>query len=268
MTRPSYKSGFAPRDFEPAYPHLWRGCVGAYAPLLGETGLMLRDWSGRRNRGVMNGFDANTSWVNSQHGKAILFDSVDDFVALETPPVSSFPITLCAWFKPTLVGPGESGSIAVISKTDTSFGSHYFGMRQREEYLEARSRAGGTGQSSIVSGLTTNWNHGVAVFRSATYRRAWLNGQPGTPSTATRNPVGTDAATFGYGYGVDMEFFFDGCIAEVQIYNRELSESEIRLLASRPGIMFEPRPRRSFAVQYDATVSTRLLQLRRRAVVC
>lgn len=49
----SYANGFAPRDGQPLYPELWRGCVGAWAPCLGPTGLTLRDCSGFGNHGTL-----------------------------------------------------------------------------------------------------------------------------------------------------------------------------------------------------------------------
>ena len=54
--RPSFAQGFAHSAVESAYPELWRGLVGAWAPMLGVTGNRLLDWSGfGRNGSVVGG---------------------------------------------------------------------------------------------------------------------------------------------------------------------------------------------------------------------
>lgn len=252
---PSYQNGFAPRDFEPAFAALWRGCIAAYAPLLGATGTKLRDWSGRCNNGDLTGFDASTAWAESQVGRSLLFDDVDDQVVFERVPTITMPLTFSAWIKANAIS-GSAGSILAISKIDTSGGAHYWLLRQSGNAVEARSRSGSTGTGSGVSGLTTNWSHVAAVFTSTTSRQVFLNGIPGNLNTATRNPLGMDSFTMGYGYGADADNVFNGCIAEAQVWNRALTQNEISQLALRPGIMFEPR-RKLVMSQIIATTNKR-----------
>ena len=71
----SYSNGFAPRDGQPLYPELWRGCVGAWCPSLGPTGLTLRDWSGFGNHGTLTNMDPGTDWVLSGGRYALDFDA-------------------------------------------------------------------------------------------------------------------------------------------------------------------------------------------------
>jgi len=59
----TYQNGFAPRDGEPLFPELWDGCVGAWNPGLGPSGLTLRDWSPYKNHGTLTNMDAGTDWV-------------------------------------------------------------------------------------------------------------------------------------------------------------------------------------------------------------
>jgi hypothetical protein len=58
----TYANGFAPRDGQAIWPELWRGCVGAWNPGLGPTGLRLYDWSPYRNHGTLTNMDAGTDW--------------------------------------------------------------------------------------------------------------------------------------------------------------------------------------------------------------
>ena len=61
----TYADTFAPRDDEPEYPELWKGCAGAWRPGLGPTGARLFDWSGQRNDAGVNG-TLSTFWAQDQ----------------------------------------------------------------------------------------------------------------------------------------------------------------------------------------------------------
>jgi hypothetical protein len=74
--QPSYQSGFyAPGRGVAKHPELWRGCVGAWNPGLGNTGLSLRDWSGGQNNGVLTN---GPTWGVSDGRQALTFDGVND----------------------------------------------------------------------------------------------------------------------------------------------------------------------------------------------
>jgi hypothetical protein len=76
--QPSYQSGFyAPGRGVAKHPELWDGCVGAWNPGLGNTGLSLRDWSGSQNNGTLTN---GPTWGVSEGRQALTFDGVNDFV--------------------------------------------------------------------------------------------------------------------------------------------------------------------------------------------
>ena len=81
---PSYQAGFsAPtRTRNYAYPSLWRGCVGAWCPSLGQTGGTLYDQSGCGNHGTLTNMDPGTDWVASNGKVALDFDGTDDYVSV------------------------------------------------------------------------------------------------------------------------------------------------------------------------------------------
>ena len=83
---PSYQD-FATHD-ESAYPELWDGCVGAWAPCLGPSGLRLQDNSGRQNWGTLTNMDAATDWVVDGGRYALDFDGSNDFADMELDKVS------------------------------------------------------------------------------------------------------------------------------------------------------------------------------------
>ena len=109
----SYANGFAPRDGQPLYPELWRGCVGAWNPGLGPTGLTLRDWSGFGNHGTLTNMELDTDWTPSQGKWSLALDGTNEsvlcgggtFFQLQT-------LTLSSWCSSTSSGTFRS----IISK--------------------------------------------------------------------------------------------------------------------------------------------------------
>jgi hypothetical protein len=72
MANPTYQSGFyAPGRGTAKYPELWDGCVGAWNPGLGNTGLVLRDWSGNQNNGTLTN---GPTWGVSDGRQALDFE--------------------------------------------------------------------------------------------------------------------------------------------------------------------------------------------------
>jgi hypothetical protein len=109
----TYQNGFAPRDGSPLYPELWRGCVGAWNPGLGPTGLTLRDWSGYGNHGTLTNITAQNCWKISEGRHAMEFvSSTDQSVQISSAqnqlslPPKSFWIS--TWARPTASG-GAAG---------------------------------------------------------------------------------------------------------------------------------------------------------------
>ncbi len=70
---PNYAQGFARYRGESAYPELWDGLVGLWAPLLGATGGVLFNWSpqGRAHDGTLVNMDPATDWIDTRYGWAL-----------------------------------------------------------------------------------------------------------------------------------------------------------------------------------------------------
>lgn len=122
QSRPSYANGFAPRNDMPLHPSLRTRIVGVWAPFLGNTGVNLWDWGGRKRNGILT----NTpTWETSQFGPALLFDANSERVVVTT---NALPVTNCTvmQFVKTLdVSPtfGAYGSDATNGWA--SFGSNF-----------------------------------------------------------------------------------------------------------------------------------------------
>lgn len=228
---PQYRTGFyAPkRGGIPKYPSLWRGCIGAWAPCLGPTGLALRDWSGVGNHGTLANMDPATDWVASYGNYALDFDGSNDqvFIAsanLETVHAISF------WIKTT------ANNFVAIGGA-----SGYYALYHDGSNLYYSAVAGifvAVSNSTLSSGA---WRH-YTVNRQNTSVSFWIDGiQVGTTQTlASSNAL--EVAAFGsYAAG---NFAMAGQLDDIAFYKRMLSPKEIALRASRPGIAYDLAPRR------------------------
>lgn len=249
----SYANGFAPRDGQPLYPGLWQGCVGAWAPCLGPTGLTLRDWSGNANHGTLT---RGPTFRSQGERYALNFDGSDDTVEMtaKNHPTGAAARTFSAWFRVT-----DNSVSRYIFGSGIDAGSQAFSVRvgaggsQGQIYLYTN----GT-DASTATGLFANsvWNH-VAIAYLAPTMLLYINGKSTAWASGGTATLATGAANACLGFyiagGAGGSGSHIGQIDDVRIYNRVISEKEIRALASRRGIAYEiAARRRSFsAVQFN-----------------
>lgn len=237
----SYANGFAPRDGRPLYPELWRGCVGAWAPCLGPTGLALRDWSGFGNHGTLTGMAAGTAWRADQK-PTLNFDGTDDFVSCGSTVPQPAQLSLSFWFKPT-------GTItafdALIGRATTDAWANGFGAFFQTS-TTIRFYSGLYSSNFATSGaiIANDWNHVVGIHGPTL--RIVLNGVEGTAGTPSFIAA---AASFEIGRLASNMYNINGNMDDVRLYNRVLSSTEIKLLQSRRGIAYEIAPRHRSSVQ-------------------
>ena len=256
MTAPaSYSNGFAPRDGRPLYPELWRGCVGAWNPGLGVTGLSLRDWSGFKNHGTLTNMDAAGDWVTSQGRYALDFDGTDDYVAITDARQwhqSDFSFLCWANFR----GIGGLNYGTVFSRdnggTNWAFFSRDFQSFSGKFSANFYDGANNPGvRSAQVLSLSVWYHLGVTV--SGNTCTVFINGiadGSGSISTWTRPSISNQRIG---SWNINGGRSIDGWIDDSRLYSRALSPNEIRLLSSRRGIAYEMAPRRrsSSAVQFN-----------------
>ena len=229
----SYANGFAPRDGQPLYPEMWRGCVGAWNPGLGVSGLTLRDQSGFQNNGTLiNG----PTWAASGGKYAMSFDGTDDYARVGTATTfnTNSKWTWFAWFNRSTAGVssvfGDGDGFARVVWSDAT--SLY---------------VSNDGNSYLLQTFTTSlnaWINITLVSRGDStnvdvYRNGVLNGTYTNGGSFTFRDIGR-------GYTL---YYWAGLIDDVRIYNRALSPNEIRTLATRRGIAYEMASRRRSSVQ-------------------
>jgi hypothetical protein len=246
------------------YPSLWRGCVGAWNPGLGPSGLTLRDWSGRGTHGALTG---GPSFVVNQGRYAVELDASNDYIDLGSKNLltSTDRVTLSWWERVT----STAGSYQSRFKLSLDGGTR--------SLLVFRSNVVGYENISVVGSAIVAYTKSTDVPTVAASVGVWLHWclvQPitltdishawqfwvnGTKYTAA---AGSTAGAFGNsGNRIGLDGLGDdpsNCmIDDVFVHNRALSPNEIRLLASRRGIAYEMAPRRRSSVAVAASTSRR-----------
>jgi len=245
------------------YPGLWRGCVGAWNPGLGPSGLTLRDWSGRGNHGTLTNMDAGTDWVSSQGRYALDFDGSNDCVVLpSTVLTSGSPFSLTWWEYVTVDSGAFSGRfsfnmrgtanrfVVIRPKDQLAYGSLSWGPAPGDPSA-SESNASSTTQAlnkwrffaitgsnpngSFVTGGYRLYEGGIA---EAVTQKTVKQGSTFTTIPAATSQIGDYGASAGT----------NALLTDMRIYDRILPPAEVSLCGFRRGIAYELAPRRRASV--------------------
>lgn len=235
---------------ESQHPELWRGCVGAWCPSLGPSGLRLYDHSGRSNHGALTSMDAATDWQVSDGRYALDFNAGGEHVLI-TPSFLTYPFSVSAWWYPTdltkfscvwslsnLASPGDRWTVEMRNNSEGNVIA-----------ATAQSGAGGSYSqlNSTAACLANTWQHVCGVFRSATSRTIYLRGRNSATATANVTPINVNSSSIGRlatSFGAVLQCY--GKVDSVMTYNRALSINEVALLASDRTVMYQRRRRQAY----------------------
>lgn len=241
---PSYKAGFAtPQRGELKYPQLWRDCIGAWNMGLGATGKRLFDYSGHSNHGTQENMDQATDWVASDGSVALDFDGSDDRVDIGRRELLT-GLTFAAWINTTstdaTAGYAGNAALTIVGETSGSiwngFGIH--GGKVRYTHWTSSWQL----IDSAASVNDGNWHHVAATHDLAGAVAIYVNGVvSGSATGITYNTSYTGFNTIGAGYPAPGSDLFQGLIGEVRVHRSALTPGEIKLLAQRRGIAYEPQ---------------------------
>ena len=255
----SYLNGFAPRDGQPLYPSLWKGCVGAWNPGLGPSGLVLRDQSGFSRHGTLTN---GPTFAADQGRYAMNFDGTDDYVdvgsGIDTNNITR--MTLSAWVRNNVVA-ANKGIVGWWNGSNGIFiQSQIVGT---DGFLFVSS---GTSYGHVDFTTINTWTHVVQVYDGTltgdgNRLRAFING---IQRTIVFDASSVPSSTSSTGNGIignvrTLSRYWNGFIDDVRIYNRALSPNEIRTLANRRGIAYEMAPRRRSSVQVTTNRRRRII---------
>lgn len=234
---PTYKTGFARHASESRAPDLRRDLIAAWSPLLGPTGLVLRDWSRyQRHADLSGGMTEADAWVVDEV-HALDFNGTTNFAEYGSKLVADYPFTLEAWVK----GDVASGLHAIISFADVNDFTRYYhiALVDGKPTLTARNITPKTITSpdSIIDG---NWHHIAGVFASNTYRELFVDGvSKGVDTASVIYSWKIDTTLIGLLRKASMTGWFDGKISSARVYSSALSGGRIGQLSSERYIMWE-----------------------------
>jgi len=238
----SYANGFAPRDGQPLYPELWRGCVGAWAPCLGPTGLTLRDWSGFSRNATLS---TSTVW-NIDGRPALVTTANTQFGTMPVAALPSGPInrSVAMWVRCT-----ENARRGFIGNRPTIASDGWFFGELTSTSIWIAVIGAGTVSATVPSLVNRIAHVGVTHNTATSAVTFYCDGvQVGTGSLGTgTSSTATGTYLFREQEGVSAEGLI-GSLLEARAYNRVLTAAEMRMLGTRIGISHERAPRRRASV--------------------
>jgi hypothetical protein len=177
-----------------------------------QTGVSWFDLSGNGNNGTLtNGptFDSN-GWL--------VFDGVDDWVQLSSLALSTTAYTKVAWFNP------DGATNNIISGGGD--GQHAFWMGGTATNLQAGHNGAWSTVNYSPGTMTGRWWFGAVTFNTSTGWVLYLNGSVvDTNASTTTFTGGTTVRIAAFNNASNL---FDGKIAGAQVYNRVLSDAEVK----------------------------------------
>jgi len=204
------------------------------------SGTIAYDFSGNENNGTL--YNGSTicsgqdcpNWVDGKFGKALSFDGINDYV--EVLLSSGLPIYYSSAFSVEMwvKGAPQSGNYLYAegnSSTDTPTWGFYTQPVPPYNKLKVivRDDAG-----TIILDKTftkvifdNNWHHIVYVDNQGNVS-LYVDGTLDDTATYVRGTLTLNKASIAAQSRTTVESFFNGTIDEVRIYNRALSEEEIK----------------------------------------
>ena len=155
-------------------------------------------------------------------GKCMYFDGVDDYIDIENTLLNGLTkFTFSIWFK----GNGFRGLFSFAKTLEDTWRLTPY----TETTIRFRDNSGNT-YNSVILGMTTDWNHFVAVYDASINKITYYMNNI---AVASINPTGTamytDIDSFTIGKILSTSYPpFNGLIDDVRIYNAALSSSQIK----------------------------------------
>lgn len=265
MPWPSYIDGCYPLVGRPRYPELWDGCIGAYCPLLGPTGLTLHDMSPYHHDGTLTNMTAGSSWQIRSGYQSLRCNEASNRVLLNRTGLQLFPagsaFTVSSWFIADASQPSAFGGYLFADASGATAGTLFLRVHNSvniQAFTDPASASDIITASNVVSeGAMT---HVAWVVKNATNKELFVNGRSyGTAAVAYTRSGGSTAALCGSGTYGDVDITFRGNLLETRLYSRSLSDAVIRLLARRPAIAHETAPTKYRSQQVTSNRRRRLL---------
>ncbi|MCK4319136.1 right-handed parallel beta-helix repeat-containing protein, partial [Candidatus Micrarchaeota archaeon] len=211
--------------------------------IIGDNDTHIKDISNSNYDGAIRG---NTHYVTGRYGKSASFDGSGDYIAIKDLYYNSVGainnITICIWFKTSHYGGGTFDNWAFVDFDR----SEYFNFFIRSNNgLLGFGTTNSSGSTNDLYGSTPanddEWHFGCAVFDSSETldKRLYLDANLENEVNAYPTGVKLGTGTTRYGFigdgseaavfdGARNNFYYDGLIDEVRIWNMSLSADQIQ----------------------------------------
>mgnify|MGYP000456209701 CR=1 FL=1 len=178
--------------------------------------------------GIISGYP---TFSDSQNG-SMIFDGVNDFITVPQTILSSSASTISGWVYIDDFNTGKSSTGRTFIRGASNFtsmitfynGGYSFESDTNSNPHEISGRTtGNVSSSKIVAG---SWFYFTLVFNNSTFY-GYVNGEP-TGSAAISNGLTFNKIGDGTGFATSYPAFFKGKISNLSVYNRALSETEVK----------------------------------------
>lgn len=182
--------------------------------------------------GTYNGTaQGGLTYTAGKSGNAFTFNGTNAYVSLPTNTLSSLTdFSISLWCNPSSL---LTGGAALVSNA-TNFGGVDYGYMLYFSYGSLYFRFYRTPIVDLVANLqfTANtWYHIVITRKSSTGTKMYINGSLNASNTSTVNPNYTTTNYNSLGVlqydSINKVYYYDGKIDEVNIWNKELTATEV-----------------------------------------
>jgi hypothetical protein len=179
--------------------------------------------------GTLTNMD-NSDWVTGNTGNALDFDGVNDYVTTNgaCAAMAGADVTISAWMKALVPNPNVQFMIAI----NTASGDNrlLLGTQTSSAVL---SLFDGAFHDTTATVIDNTWHHIAYVLEdSSDTITIYVGGIEALSFTSTASIAADDVLSLGQKYsGVTPNYFYDGLLDDVRVYDRALSEAEIAELA-------------------------------------
>ena len=190
------------------------------------SGNIAYDSSFYNNHGTIYG----ATWTDGKFGKALSFDGVDDYV--EVPYDASLDpsseLTIEHWIYPRAFATGVTQRI--VQRAGGTWGT-YLVVDSSELwfYVDTTDDGGSWQRVKYALPSTHQWYHIVGTYDGSELR-LYVNGELKDSTPQSKAPDKAEGIPLNIGRTQAGIQYFNGTIDEVRIYNRALSENEIKML--------------------------------------
>lgn len=224
---------------------------GRQTPWSSATAGRALDISGSNNNGTLTSMTKTSAYRIGKLNQALWFDGSADYVSASSSALT-YPLTLSVWVKQDNISSTNNVDRIPLSVVKTSgleeFWIGIFRTSGGVNTLRCVAQGGGNLRTYTVTlTVDTRWHHVTCVFFNSSTHALYYDGVAqsaayGTGGTGTPTPSGIDTAYIsGFYYNTSTYYSpFPGLIDDPRIYNRALSDGEIKALY-RMGLSGNPR---------------------------